>query len=197
MSTTVMYVPSEFNERAVNKILGMKRFERGELHTDEIADLWGFVKHFYSGEQRWESLKIPIDEFIELCDKVDKEEIRYEIGGIGPKSPNRLAIDISKSRSSKQISVEMEKTNDINLQRIKKQKPPVVPDFEIRESKNEISLIFDGNVQISDSGEITGEDYLDREYCINVTDIHKDLSAENHNFERYCKNNVTTIVFYL
>lgn len=194
MSTTVIDVPDSFDESSVNQILGSPRFDRGELHKDEVADLWGFVKYFYQVGKGIDVNEFPTSEFAILCDKVEKQKIRYEIGNIGPSSPNKLATDISENQSEEQES-NLSKSRDINLDRLKRNNPPVIPEYAVRTSENgRISVIFDDEVYLSDSNEIVGKDCFSNEYRVKISNVHEDLS-EDHRSKRSYQNGITTLVF--
>lgn len=193
MSTTVIDVPTYFDEVSINRILGEHRFERGELHPHQIADVWGFVKYFY--EQESQMSELPLSEFEQLCNKVEKDEMRYEINGVGPLSPNRLARQISNGGSSSQKKGSG-KSQDINLNRIEEQNGPVIPAYSVRDSDQKVSVVFDDEVYLSETNEIVGKDCFDNEYRIQIDQIHDELSEKTES-DRSFQNGVTTLEFYV
>lgn len=193
MSTTIIDVPDFFDERFINDLLEMKRFEQNELHPHEVADLWGFVKYFYTDGTLKRS-EFPMPEFKELCDVVEKEELRYEIAGIGPKSPNQLAVEVCK-RKPYSYGREVSKSYDINLERMRKQGSSVKPAYDVNDREDgSVRVIFDDEVYLSDSDEFVGEDYLGNEYRIDLEDVRDGLATAAES-RRYYKSGITTFVF--
>lgn len=193
MSTTIIDVPDFFDERFINDILETERFEQNELHPHELADLWGFVKYFHRDGVLKRS-KFPMTEFKELCNVVEKEELRYEIGGIGPKSPHQLAVEVSRKKSY-DYDERVSKSYDINLERMRKQESVVEPVYDVfKLEEGSVRVVFDDEVYLSDSDEFVGEDYLGNEYRINVRDVHEELGTTVEN-ERYFDGGITTFEF--
>lgn len=193
MSTTVVDVPSDFDEVSINRILGEDKFEKGELHPHQIADVWGFVKYFYKEEGQMQEL--PLSEFRQLCKKVEKDELRYEVNSVGPLSPNRLARQIS-ARGSNSHRKNTGKSQDINLNRIEEQNGPVIPAYSVRDSEEKVSVVFDDEVYLSRTNEIVGKDCFGNEYRLDINQIHDKLS-ENTESVRSFKNGVTTLEFHV
>lgn len=195
MSTTVLDVPDFFDERFINEILESERFKINELHSDEIADLWGFVKYFHT-DGSVKSEEFPMRAFEELCDSVRVDKLRYKVAGIGPKSPNRLAVETSKMDDAS-VNKNHAKRYDINLDRLRNQGSEVLPEFRIIErSEEKVHVFFDDEVYLSDTGEFVGKDYLGNEYRIDLKIIEDRISLDCE-IETFHNNGTTTFVFHL
>lgn len=192
MVTTVSSVPSFFHERFINKILLSKRFNMGELHSDELADLWGFVKYFYR-DGTITRTEFPTKEFKQLCDAVGVEDLHYKISGIEPKAPNQLAIEVS-DMSDDPITVDSNGEYNINIKALKNQASAVLPVFEVVNREQSIEVVFDDEVYLSDSGVFVGRDILGNEYRLEMNDINSEISMDCR-ISEYHNNKMTIFIF--
>lgn len=192
MVTTVSNVPSFFHERFINKILLSKRFNMGELHSDELADLWGFVKYFYR-DGKIKRTEFPTKEFKKLCDAVGVEDLHYKISGIGPKAPNQLAIEVS-DMSDDPITVDSNGEYNIDIKALKNRVSTVLPMFEVVNREQSIEVVFDDEVYLSDSGVFVGRDILGNEYRLEMNNINSEISMDCR-ISEYHNNKMTIFIF--
>lgn len=181
MATTVLSFPSWFDEAIVNKIADEELFSQGELHQDQLADLWGFVKRFqpsdghhpaFSGDTR--------AVFVKLCHAVEIEKLRYKIGEQTEMSPNRLAAHIS--RQSRAERPNRDRTNQprqtVDIRRIREHSKASIPIHTVQLVDGEVVVtVDDTDIHVKKDG-IYGSDMYENGYCISFSSINERVSEE-------------------
>lgn len=182
MSTTVLSFPDWFDESIVNKIAGEQLFANNELHDDQLADLWGFVKRFQPSDAHYPTFSgDTLAVFVELCHAVEIDKLRYEIGGQTELSPNRLAVHIShtsRRNSRSHAGRESHTKRTVDVQEMRNRSEATTPIHSVRLVGDEVVVtIDDTDVHVKKDG-IYGTDAYENTYQISFSSINAQIPAD-------------------